>query len=184
MAFLGKPTFELGAPVSVGNGPGIVEVRFSIPLFVERLERCFSKVCDEAKDDTIFAVTAEIWSHDDDTEPFGTFPISNRSILTWRWFGNTSGGAVSRNVRVNELGSGTTVVGSPGRTLLNLSDSGKVLESLLNEDFGPRPPRDKPAPYVGRDEVYLKASLASVFSGWQVIQTINSEVKTGDFFGN
>ena len=58
-----------------------------------------------------------------------------------------------------------------------------VEEWRLNEDWGPFPPPRGRALDVTRDEVFLRAQLASLFSAWEVISTKDSIVATGQFFG-
>src|SRR5262245_37708005 len=63
-------------------------------------------------------------------------------------------------------------------TFLFPRDSMTVADSLLNEDWGPFPPPGAAPLPVMRDELFLRVYLASLFSAWQLIQTIGSDVET------
>ncbi len=58
-----------------------------------------------------------------------------------------------------------------------------VRESQLNEDWGAFPPPGAPPLPTTRDEVFLRVYLASLFSAWRNIDTKDSNVETGQFFG-
>jgi len=183
MAFLNQPTLSLGSPVSVGNAPGVVGVTFSVGLVVERLERCFAKICDDAASDRIYEITAEIWSKDDNSEPVGTLPIRNAPVVFWRWGTNHVNDPAAKRVLASDLENASPIVGSPSKFQLTFNETGRVAERSLNEDFLLKPPPGKPATALSRDELFLRVYLSTVFSGWQVIQTIDSQVVTGQFFG-
>lgn len=182
MAYLGAPKLILGKPErEAPNKPGTANVRIEIPLFVERLERCFALSCNEAVRDPIYEIRAEVWSSDRN-EPFGTIPLplGDRVQFAWRWTINNSN---SRRIAAGELTAAAAVTGSPSILRLDLNDARDVEEHLLNEDHGPFPPPGKSAPMVTRDELFLRVYLSTVFSSWQVIQTIDSSIVTGQFYG-
>lgn len=182
MGYLGQPRLILGTPSRPGpTSPGTVKVNIEIPLFVERLERCFAAGCAEAVRDPMYEIRAEVWSSDR-SEPTGTtpLPLGDKEQFEWRW---TLNGSAYRRVAAGELVSAVAVTGSSSTLRLDLNDVRDIPENLLNEDWGPFPPPGRPALATTRDELFLRVYLSTLFSGWQVIQTIDSKVVTGQFFG-
>lgn len=184
MAFLGRPTLVLGSPSRPSpSAPGTVRIEYTIPLFIDVLERCFVKHCDEALPAPMFELTAEIWSSDKN-EPRGTFPITRDQVLFPVAF--HPGGASTtpfRRISGEEIAGAFPVPGSASAFQLTISDGMTVAENALNEDWGPFPPPGAPAKAFTRDEVFLRVYLASMFSAWQRISSIDSEIATGQFFG-
>ena len=182
MAFLGRPSLGLNTPSRPSpTSPGTVRVDIAIPLFFERLEGCFVRTCPEAVRDPIYQIQAEVWASDVN-EPAGTVPINAPNSLLFRWTWSANNSTVKRIV-AGDIASGSAVSGNPSLRLLNLSDTATLAESSLNEDWGPFPPAGKPALKQTRDELFLRVYLSTVFSSWQPIQTIDSNIETGQFFG-
>jgi hypothetical protein len=180
MAFLGRPSLGLNTPSRPSpTSPGTVRVDIEVPLFVERLEGCFVRACPDAVRDPIYQLQAEIWSSDRG-EPVGTLPMHEGVLVRWFW---SSINSHFRRVVAGDLADAAAVSGNPSLGLLLLRDTATLAESALNEDWGPFPPPGKRPLQRTRDELFLRVYLASVFSSWQTIQTIDSNIETGQFFG-
>jgi hypothetical protein len=166
----------------------MVDISFSIPLFIDLLERCMVKNCDDAGKAPIFQILAEIWSTDRN-EPIGTYPLGRDRVLFTVLFhppggGPNSGQTISRRIFGEEISQAHAVDSDPGRFLIRIDDTmPEVRESQLNEDWGPFPPPGKPPLKTTQDEVFLRVYLSSLFSAWNTIDTQDSDVQTGQFFG-
>lgn len=183
MAFLGKPNLMLGTPSRTGpTTPGTVRIDFTIPLFIDLLEICMVKSCDDAQAAPIFQLSGEIWSTDRD-EPPGTWPITPDQILFPILFHQFSNEIRDRRVLGQEIANAARVPNDPNTFLVNITDFMDVAESALNEDWGPFPPFRKPPSKKTEDEMFLRVYLASLFSAWQTIDTKDSDIQTGQFFG-
>ncbi len=181
MAFLGKPKLGFGTPFRPSpTAPGTVEARIEIPLFIELLERCFVANCDGVAKAPMFQIVAEVWSTDRN-EPIGTAPIGpDRNLFTWFW---ALPGTNFKRVSGQDVSSANAVTGDPTKFLFNLTDKSNVAESSLNEDWGPFPPPSKPPIKQTEDELFLRVYLSSIFSAWQTVQTIDSDIVKGQFYG-
>ncbi|PYS98806.1 MAG: hypothetical protein DMF63_14555 [Acidobacteria bacterium] len=180
MAFLGRPQLGLNTPTRPSpTSPGSVRVDIAVPLFVERLEGCFARACPDAVRDPIYQLNAEIWSSDRN-EPALTYPLFEGVLVRWVW-ANT--GSSFKKVAAGDLASVSPVSGNPGLGVITFQDTATLPEGALNEDFGPFPPPGGKPLKQTRDELFLRVYLASVFSAWQTIQTIDSNIETAQFFG-
>ena len=183
MAFLGRPTLALGTPVRTApTSPGTVTLTLRILLFIDLLERCMVKDCEGAAKAPIFQLSAEIWSTDRD-EPPGTFPISRDQVLFPVLFNQFSNQIRNRRVLGDEITNAQALPDSPSTFMIVVNDTMTVAEGQLNEDWGPFPPPGKPPLKLTLDEVFLRVYLASLFSAWNTIDTRDSDVQTGQFFG-
>jgi hypothetical protein len=186
MAYLAVPQLEIGEPVRPGpTEPGRSSLNFKVHLFVERLDRCFAKICSDAENDPMFQIEVEIWGADR-REPPGTIPLplGDKKLFKWFWNSTSSApGGWARKILAGELSEATPTVGSSSTFQLIFKDEGQVPEAWLNEDWGPFPPPQKPPLEQTRDEIFLRAHLSSIFSNWQRIQSVDSNIVTGQFFG-
>jgi hypothetical protein len=183
MAFLSRPGLGLGTPSRPSPpAPGSVPITVRIPLFIDLLERCTVEHCDAGRA-PIFEITAEVWSTDRN-EPKGTVPITPDRPLFPVIFRPRPGVQTRfRRVQGSEITAADPVPNDPTLFQFVINDGMTVPEALLNEDWGPFPlPGTSPLP-VTRDELFLRVYLASLFSAWQIIQTIDSDVESGQFFG-
>ncbi len=182
MAFLGSPTLSLGAPSRPSpTSPGKVTFDFKIPLFIDLLEKCMVQTCDAGKA-PIFQLSAEIWLSDTN-EPKGTIPVTRNQPLFHVLFDVPGTPVRFRRVLGDEISNATPVTGAPSLFLLVVDGTMAVNESQLNEDWGPFPPPGAAPSQITRDEVFLRAYLGSLFSAWQTIDTKDSAVQVGQFFG-
>lgn len=187
MAFLGRPTLTLGTPSRPSpTSPGSVTFSCTIPLFFDFLERCFIKSCDDAKNAPVFQIIAEIWSTDRD-DPITTFPRGqDQRLLTARFPNPLVPPTQAPFLKIfgQEILNASPVTGDPMTFSMNPvpGTTNTVPESSLNEDWGPWPVPGKPN-MTSLDEVYLRATLSSLFSAWQPIHTMDSPIVTGQFYG-
>jgi hypothetical protein len=187
MAFLSFAKLNIDEPSRPApTKPGSVKMKIRTELIVERLDRCFAALCPDTANDPMFQVEAEIWGADRKDEPPGTIPLplGDKKLFQWFWqpSANASGGW-ARKVKAGELAQASPASGSSNSFLLVLEDETTVAESWLNEDWGPFPPPGFPPSDQTRDEIFLRVYLSSIFSNWQRIQTIDSRIVTGQFFG-
>lgn len=180
MAFLGRPRLTFASPQrSAPTSPGIVPTKIEIPFFVETLERCFIRNCNDSIHAPIFQIVAEIWSTDR-SEPRGTAPIGrDRELFKWHWTGTDS---------IYKRISGQQIVDAAATDnahifIIQLNNERNVGESSLNEDWGPFPPSGKSPLVQTEDELFLRVYLSSLFSAWSTIQTMDSDIVKGQFFG-
>ncbi|MBI5676879.1 MAG: hypothetical protein HZC48_13850 [Nitrospirae bacterium] len=180
MAFLGRPNLGLGTPSRTAPTElGTVTISYRIPLFIDLLEKCFIKNCDDSVNAPIFQLNAEIWSTDRGENILTALPCTrDRSLFEILFQGNRF-----YRVRGDEILNASPVSGNPYAFQIIVEGSMTVNENQLNEDWGPFPPPGKPPTRKTRDEVFLRVYLASLFSAWQTIHTVDSHVETGQFFG-
>lgn len=186
MAYLAVPRLRIDEPLRPApTKPGSVKLSFTIDLLVERLDRCFAQLCSDAEHDPIFQIEVEVWGADR-KEPAGTIPLplADKKLFQWFWTPTpASAGGWARKVAAGELSQASPVTGRPSEFQLALENEGTVPEAWLNEDWGPFPPPNIPPSDQTRDEIFLRAHLSSIFSSWQRIQSIDSKIVTGQFFG-
>ena len=165
MAFLGRPDFILESVTRAPSAKtGMVTYSFAISLFAEALELCLAKLCDDVAEEPMWEITAEVWGSD-----AGEF-FRGRDDLRFSVPLTDFGTNFLRVTGAQMLSQGQLVSGSRKR-VLTLTGTRHMPEGWFNEDS------------PGTDELYMRVYLSSVFTSWQVIQTIDSRIQTGDFRG-
>lgn len=180
MAFLGRPNLSFGTPHrSSPTSPGSVPTKIEVPFFVETLERCFIRGCDDSVNAPVFEIVASIWSTDR-SEPAGTSPIGrDRELFKWYWTGIDS---IYKRISGQQI-LDAVATNRPHVFGIYLNNERAQSESSLNEDWGPFPPPGKSPLVQTQDELFLRVQLSSLFSAWSVIQTVDSNIVNGQFFG-